>query len=482
MRHARTALLLGLALAVAGTAFAQVSYSKYEALGDSLTAGFASGALTKYYQDFSFPAIIAQQAGIASFQQPIISDPGIGSSTAQPTVLMLSKLLLTSAGVSPVIIPTPGNPGVPTNATLQGAYNNLGIPGANTKNLIATTGDINKVLTGNIDPKTIMYDLILRDGAHTALQQAIGAAPSFVTVWAGNNDVLGAVTSAVAIDGVTVTPTADFQTSYTAILGALRVQLPSAAIVVATIPDVGAIPFATTIKPYIVNPATGAHIPLLGEAGPLTEQDFVTLGASSYLAQGIGIPTAAGGTGQLLPEGSISSTGVVSPGVILRSGEMALIRSRTNELNTVIKAVAAQFNAKVVDINAIFSNIVANGYTVGGIKLTPAFLTGGIFSYDGIHPQRLGYAIVANEFIKVMNASFGTSIPLASLLPYLAGQGAGTTSVMAANTVFSAPAAIGVIKLFNPDADVSALQGRHIVRRHVTAEPGGNRAVEPPTP
>jgi hypothetical protein len=153
----------------------------------------------------------------------------------------------------------------------------------------------------------------------------------------------------------------------------------------------------TTIKPYIVNPATGDHIPLIGEAGPLTENDYVTLGASYLIAQGIGIPAAAGGTGLPLPEGSIQADGLHA-GVILRAGEIALLQSRTNELNDIIKAVAAQFGAQVVDIHAIFAALGANGYVVGGIKLTPDFLTGGLLSYDGIHPQRLGYAIVANDF------------------------------------------------------------------------------------
>lgn len=487
MRYARKALLLGLALALTGVgAFAQTDYSKYEALGDSLTAGYASDALTKFYQDYSFPAIIAKQVGISSFQQPIISDPGIGSTG---TVLMLSRLLVTPAGISPVIVHTPGNLGSPTNATLATPYNNLGIPGANNSDLITRTGDITKPLTGNIDPNTIMYDLILRFPVFpgtttpaTAIAQAIATAPTFVTVWAGNNDVLGAATTGVVVDGVTLTAKAKFQTDYTTLLGGLRQQRPAAAIVVGTIPDVTAIPFVTTIKPYLVNPANGSHIPLIGEAGPLTEQDYVTLGASSLLAAGIGIPAAAGGTGKPLPEGSIDATGLHA-GVILRSGEIALIRSRTGELNDVIKAVAGQFGAKVVDFNAIFANIAANGYMVGGIKLTSAFLTGGIFSYDGIHPQRLGYAIVANEFIKVMNAGFGTNVPQVNLLPFLMGPSASaTTTVMAANTVFSTDAAIGVVKLFAPDADTSSLQTGHVVRKHVTAAPEGRNPVKPPTP
>ena len=49
----------------------------------------------------------------------------------------------------------------------------------------------------------------------------------------------------------------------------------------------------TTVKPYLANPANGSHIPLIGEAGLLTENDYLTLGASALLAPGIGIPAAA---------------------------------------------------------------------------------------------------------------------------------------------------------------------------------------------
>ncbi len=106
MRHARKALLLGLAAAlVGGAATAQVNYSNYVALGDSLTAGYSAGALTKYYQDYSFPEILAKQFGITSFQQPTISDPGIGS---YGTVLRLTALTLGPTGVVPVIVPDAG--------------------------------------------------------------------------------------------------------------------------------------------------------------------------------------------------------------------------------------------------------------------------------------------------------------------------------------------------------------------------------------
>jgi lysophospholipase L1-like esterase len=47
--------------------------------------------------------------------------------------------------------------------------------------------------------------------------------------------------------------------------------------------------------------------------------------------------------------------------------------------------------------------VLADGYTLGGVTLRNNFLTGGIISYDGVHPTELGYAILANEFIRVIN-------------------------------------------------------------------------------
>ena len=40
-----------------------------------------------------------------------------------------------------------------------------------------------------------------------------------------------------------------------------------------------------------------------------------------------------------------------------------------------------------------------------------AFITGGAFSLDGVHPNGRGYALIANEFIKAINAKFGSTIP-----------------------------------------------------------------------
>jgi len=486
MRNARKALLLGLALAVVGaSAFAQVDFSKYVALGDSLTMGVSSNGSVVTIQGTSYPALIAQQAGISGFQQPLVSEPGL------PPLLYLYALNVTALGISPDIRVKSGL-GAPTNATLATPYNNLGVDGFNTNDVLTRVGDITKFpadfadyAAGKVGKAPAFADLVLRfpvfPGTTTpapAIAQALALQPTFLTVWIGANDLLGAAQTAVAIEGVTMTSRATFQTQYTQLLATLHQARPNAPILVATLQDV--LPFVTAIKPYIVNTSTGAHIPLLGEAGPLAETDYLTLYASSLLAQGYGIP----GTGRVLPEGSFDpATGKLTAGVVLRSGEMAAIVQQIAAYNSIIKTVAASVGAKVFDINALYRNWDANGVTVGGIKLTTAYLTGGLFSYDGVHPSKLGYAMLGREWIKAINANYGTTLPDINLRPFLDGASASaTTSVMAANVVFSEAAAVALVKGYAPYADTSQLQTRHFARKVIAVAPSGPTAIEPPTP
>ena len=79
-RLATKTLILALALSVmAGAVSAQVDFSSYESLGDSLTAGFWSGGLVQTVQTNSYPALIYRQAtGSASgFEQPLVTPPGL---------------------------------------------------------------------------------------------------------------------------------------------------------------------------------------------------------------------------------------------------------------------------------------------------------------------------------------------------------------------------------------------------------------------
>jgi lysophospholipase L1-like esterase len=364
-------------------------FTAYYSIGDSLAAGFESGSLVQTHQVVSAPALIARQAGVTDFQLPLVSEPGI------PIELHLETL-----SPAPLIVPKSNRPGQPQNLALPRAYNNLAVPGATVLDAGTTTTD-----NGGL------HDLILR-GRGTQVAQAVAARPSVITLWIGNNDVLAAAVRGRAVDGVTLTPAPAFRAYYAGVVATLRNT--GARIFAANLPDVTSIPYVTTIPPVVVNPTTGQPvlsngqpIPLIGPSGPLPSGSLVTLGASSLLAQGIGIPTAVGGRGTPLPDE-----------VVLDPTELAIIKDRVIVNNQAIAEICQAASIPVLDINGIMRDLAQNGRTIGGATFTSSYLTGGIFSYDGVHPTDLGYAITANEWIRLFNAN-GTALPEVDLLPFV---------------------------------------------------------------
>ncbi|HVR99927.1 MAG TPA: SGNH/GDSL hydrolase family protein [Thermoanaerobaculia bacterium] len=390
------AALLGLTLLIAALPAAaqvdtgQANFNIYVAVGDSLTAGVASGGLVQTVQRNSYPILIYRQATgrTTGFEQPLISEPGI------PALLELRSLV-------PLVIAQRGGQGTPLNLTLPRPYNNLGVPGAKIH-------DVRVTVTGGL------HDAILR-GLGSQLQQAVALHPTFVTLWAGNNDALSAALAGRVIEGVTLTPLADFTADYQAVVSALSGA--GARLAIANIPDVTSIPFVTTLPPVVINPQTqqpvivnGNPVPLIGPNGLLTAGDRVLLTAQAELATGRGIPAVLGGTGQPL-----------SDGVVLSASEVSTINNRVAAFNTVIRAEATRVNAAFIDTNAVLRRAADTGISVGGITFTENFLTGGIFSLDGVHPTPFGYAYIANQFIAAINDQFDAEIPPVNLFPFVFG-------------------------------------------------------------
>jgi hypothetical protein len=396
-------ILLALVLLAPAAAFAvdtgSADFTNYVSAGDSLTAGFMSGSLVDTSQRHSYPSIIDAQAtgGTGDFEQPLVSFPGI------PAQLQLHGLFPT------VIFPAAGL-GSPENLNLARLYNNLAVPGETVHSMITVTSDVPG--TG----KPGLHDLILR-GFGSQLQEVIGAKPSFVTLWIGNNDALGAATTG---NLAFLTPLASFQADYTTIVGAIA-TMTHAKMAIANIPDVTSIPFVTTIPPFLVNPATnqlviinGAPVALIGPKGLLGPGDHVLLSAGPDLAKGLGIPAQVGGSGLPLPASDV-----------LLAADAATIDARIAQFNGVIQGAAQQVGAAYIDINSLLKQLASTGIEVGGIPFSASFLTGGVFSYDGVHPTRFGYAFVANAFIDAINAQFGAAIPEADLSGAIFGTSAG---------------------------------------------------------
>jgi GDSL-like lipase/acylhydrolase family protein len=414
------ALLAALALLSAVPVSAQ--FNKYVALGDSLTAGFEGLCLVQRNQLASYPAVIARQLGITDFQQPLVSE------------LPLSNPLVSNPCKGAVFVPpstiTVGDisqQGSPLNLLLGRPYDNLGIVGADTGDLVDLTES-----DPNGDTANRFGALVLRNSVGapfhglSAVDEANLLGPDLVSLWIGNNDISGAFQSGLFLEGVTTTPIPIFEAKYQEVIDGLSAS--GRTLAVANIPDVTAVPFTTTIPPVVLDPATrqplivdGHTVPLLGpgnEAFPcdpaspcsLPPGTLVTLPASALLAQGIGIPAFVGGTGLGLPDGAFIPPATVSPGVLLYPDEVAAIQARVDAYNQIIAAEVAGAGGILVDAHTIFNDIAAHGYEIGGITLTRSFLSGGLFSADGFHLSNIGYTLVADEFIKALNDA-GFAVP-----------------------------------------------------------------------
>jgi hypothetical protein len=412
-----SALVLALAL-VPTPAFAQCDFSRFVVIGDSEGAGVESNCLAKHGQTDSFGAIIARQAGV-DFQQPIVEEPGLGG-------CLVLKSLAPSFGVTP-------STGVPSNLALPRPYNNLSVPGCSIIDMLVATTGSQTISAGSCRS---LIDLVLRNQAlhlGSMVDQAVALHPTFVILENVGNDYLGAVLSGTAIDGVTITPVAAFTAAYQATLAKLKAATPNG--VVFGIADITNIPFATTIPPVltsggkvVLNPATGQPIPLLGPrcpAGipvcPIPSDTLVTLPAANFLATGYGVPCAVApalpNCNKPLPDSANPATG--TPGVLLYADEVALLKQRSIDYNNAVKAATAAAGYKFFDLNALLSKARTEGFEIGGMTVTSAFLTGGAFSYDGFHLTSIGYAVLADELIKFIDASFGCQIEEPNLATFL---------------------------------------------------------------
>lgn len=424
-RTAKLAAAVLVAALLASPLFAargSADFTRFVAIGDSYGAGVVGASLNERHQPWSWPAVIARQAGLKfcapnaaaadpCWAQPLVSFPGIG-----PELLLMD--------LKPTIAPAPGM-GSPIMTTFGRPYNNLSIPGATVGAVLTLTG---AEPPSQGEPTAVSMARFILRGQGTAVQQALAQQPTFIAVWIGGNDAL---VSMFAGTPAAMTPAADFKTRYEAMLNGLVAGAPNAGMVVGNIPMMP-VPYALVIKPYIVDPATGK--PVLGPdnkeiyyiadlgggtIGQLPAGSLVLLHARTKLATGYGFPPVPPFTA--LPDVGkpLADSDVITP------TEMAAIFTRIGEYNTAIVAAATARGIPVADINGLFSRVYRpTGLQVGPITVTAAPVTGGFFSTDFFHLTDLGYMLFANEYIRAIRNAYESDIPVAGIWQLWANNGA----------------------------------------------------------
>lgn len=451
-------------------------FSNYVAVGNSLTAGYSDMALFIMGQDASFPNMLAGSfaaAGGGDFTIPYMAD-NLGGVTLGGTPILGNRLILDFSTGSPSPVPVSGQGSTEITNTLSGSFNNMGVPGAKSYHLIASGyGNVAGVQAGLANP---YFARFASGPAATVLGDAAGQNPSFFTLWIGNNDVLGYATSGGSgtdqtgnldpstYGGNDITDPNVFASVYNTILDAMTAN--GADGVVANIPDVTTIPYFTTV-PHNSVPLDEATAQLLngayaayngglaqlqalgaisaeelarrtisfqageGNAVVILDEDLTDLtGFNAALinmrqatAEDLLVLTARTFIGTLAnPQDPTSINGVAVPLAdqwVLTPEEQDAVITATAAYNQTIAALAQAYDLGLVDANAYLSTVATAGVQLSdGSVVSAQYATGGGFSLDGVHPAPRGYALLANEFISVIEAKYGAVLPAVDPLAY----------------------------------------------------------------
>jgi len=428
-----------------------VDFSNFVSVGNSLTAGYADGALYLSGQQNSIPNIMATQfktVGGGEFRQPLIgTEDGVGFQQIPGGIYCYTKRVLKivpdvdcygnpvgTASLKPAFVSNPdqatllGQLFAPP--TVAGPYNNMGVPGA-TLQAIFYPGYGSAL--GNP-----YFKRFATSASTSILQDALVQQPTFFYLWIGNNDAL---LSALAGSDQMLTPADTFAKYYPMAAGALLASGKKPKGVVATIPDVTSIPFFTTISkqlPYNAVYCTATQAQQLNFVyGAWGHPEIVWKeGANPFVYTKSDGTFAQMGPNDLflltLPTDSIkcrlmgTADTTVHPlpkpypipgKYILDAAEQANIKAAVTAYNTVIRQVATSQNLALADMNSYLTQF-SSGMVFDGIKVSTTYVTGGLFSTDGIHLNPRGNCVTANYFIEAINAKYGCTIPQADVTKY----------------------------------------------------------------
>lgn len=151
-----------------------------------------------------------------------------------------------------------------------------------------------------------------------------------------------------------------------------------------------------------------------GQARQATANDLLVLPSSSIIGT-VNMASVAALMAQGLPQqlaGQFSVEGVTLPLAdkwVLIPSEQANIKAATDLYNQSIAAIADQKDLALVDFKGILQTATETGFSDGDFIFTTKLVTGGLISLDGVHLTSRGYSLMANEFLKAIDAKYGSN-------------------------------------------------------------------------
>ena len=377
-------------------------FRRYAALGNSITAGFQSAGISDSTQQRAYPQLLAKAMG-TTFNYPRLNGRGCPPPFTNNTTQ--TRVGAGTGSTCDLRIP------------VSGPLNSVAVPGNAVGTLLSNFGGLPSVF----DPlKTIFL------GGRTEVELMQQLKPTFVSLWIGNNDVLGAFISLTnAGDTSQITPVTQFTAQFDSVADVIAAT--GAKAVVVSVGNVTAIPFASSAAIYYCLKNGGCPTP------PFPPQNALLAAIPTFTVNVncAPIPPAGGGIPVLVPWPiALAKVDSATLGIptsidcsdslsVISPQETAAMITAVTAYNTHIAAVAAANNWAYYDINPALSALRANGtipaFPDVSLALVPPptprgpVTFGPIFSQDGVHPSSFTHRVVADSIAATINRFYGPS-------------------------------------------------------------------------
>lgn len=400
-------------------------FSRYASLGTSISSGWQSGGLVQSHQYTSFPTLFARQIGRTvtldgqgggasntnGFSFPAVSPDGL------PALLRLQSL-------SPLVISNAGRTnGASANASWPTAFHNMAVPYSIMLDAVDSTNYYATVAPPlGIGRPAFQFPFFENAARHrgTILAQALSLAPTFMSIELGANEVLGYGTAGGF--AASLFPPANYAALLSAVINTIHGTLPNTKVALFNVPVVTGAPFFSTFSPITQNVTDGTPLGLLvnenGTVRSMLPTDYVLLTAGDSLARGTGFP--ASGYNYLNPAAP-GNNRPLRDDQVLSGPEADSLRAVAAAMNAAVDSVSLRPFVVKVDLDGMLAAAAVNGLQVGLTTYTTDFVTGGLFSLDGVHPTDVAHAAVANLMIDAVNARFGSTVPRLNVSQWATG-------------------------------------------------------------
>jgi phospholipase/lecithinase/hemolysin len=245
------------------------------------------------------------------------------------------------------------------------------------------------------------------------------AKPTFVSVWIGNNDVLGSLTSSTNPgDPALVTPVSTFQAQYQALVD--TVAGTGARAILIGVADVSLIPYSTPGQVYYCL-KTGAcpGIPAGGfpptiDVSPTCAPPPFAKGDSILVPWTVGITMLSAAA-----QGAHTTLDCSVDAEVVTPAEYKGLRDAVAGYNAFIQQQATAHGWAYLDVNPTLVASKADPALITTFPNLPSAATGGnvtfgsLFSLDGVHPSSAAHRVIADSIISAINATYKTTIPFA---------------------------------------------------------------------